>query len=103
MNAHAQTIAAINAHADEIVAKARKVDIVGTLHGAPGGPRYTVLVDGQYYTVNRALLNMLRAGETPAELELEPEPSPDEAEELERENEREAKAWDRHCRSYSAR
>lgn len=72
MNAHARALHQIDAAADEAQAKASRVHICSTVHGAPGGPRYTVLIDGQYYVVNHPLLIALRRGETPASLELEP-------------------------------
>ena len=44
------------------LAKAERVFICSTLFGAPGGPRYTVLIDSEYYTVNRHLLIALKHG-----------------------------------------
>lgn len=42
------------------------------------GPRRTVLIDGEYYTVNRFLFGALKDGMTVEELELEPDEEDDE-------------------------
>lgn len=73
MNAHARMLHQIDAAADAAQAKADRVFVCSTLFGAPGGPRYTVLIDGEYYTVNHHLLIALKRGVTPLELELEPD------------------------------
>jgi len=62
----------VDRQADEAQSKAAKVHVCTTVHGAPGGPRYTVLIDGEYYVVNHPLLIALRRGRSPADLELEP-------------------------------
>lgn len=69
MNAHARQL-----FVDGLLGKVRQsVHICRTIHGAsPLGPRYQVLVDGEYYEVGRRTLAALRDGLTPAELELEP-------------------------------
>lgn len=72
MNALAKIMREIDAAADEAQAKANRVHVCSTVYGAPGGPRYTVLIDSEYYVVNHPLLIALRRGETPASLELEP-------------------------------
>lgn len=72
MNALARALHHIEAAADDAQAKANRIHVCSTVYGAPGGPRYTVLIDGQYYVVNHPLLIALRRGETPASLELEP-------------------------------
>ena len=69
MNAHARQL-----FVDGLLSKTRQsVHICRTTHGAsPLGPRYVVLVDGEYYEIGRRTLAALRDGITPAELELEP-------------------------------
>lgn len=73
MNAHARMLQQIDTAADAAQANADRVFVCSKVFGAPGGPRYTVLIDGDYYTVNHHLLIALKRGETPAELELDPE------------------------------
>lgn len=73
MNAHTRIHQQIEAAADAAQANADRVFVCSKLFGAPGGPRYTVLIDGEYYVVNHPLLIALRRGETPADLDLDPE------------------------------
>lgn len=49
-----------------------KVFVCSTLV-AGGSARYTVLIEGQYYVVNKYMLADLRAGHSPEQLGLEPE------------------------------
>lgn len=49
------------------------VFIVKTIYnGSQLGPRYEVLVDGEYYEVGRRTLQALQDGMTPEDLDLEP-------------------------------
>ena len=69
MNARARQL-----FVDGLLGKNRQsVHVCRTIHSdSPLGPRYQVLVDGEYYEVGRRTLAALRDGLTPAELELEP-------------------------------
>lgn len=50
-----------------------ELKVVRTVNdGSPLGPRYTVLVGGGYYLVNKYLLASLEAGMAPHQLDLEP-------------------------------
>lgn len=48
------------------------VHILTKRYGGALGPRYTVLVTGEYYDVGQRMLEALEQGATPANLELEP-------------------------------
>ncbi len=52
---------------------AANIAIVSQTFGGGGLMNSTVLIDGQYYTVNEYLLAALRRGATVDDLELEPE------------------------------
>ena len=54
--------------------KRQRVFVSSRRFRGDGQPIARVLVSGQYYDVNDALLDKLMAGATPGELELEPAP-----------------------------
>lgn len=61
-------------------ARARQtVHILTKRYGGALGPRYTVLVAGEYYDVGQRMLEALEQGATPANLDLEPSEPEDEA------------------------
>lgn len=54
-------------------ARPSEIHIVRTVHGRdPLGARYTVLVGGRYYEVNKYLLASIKAGIPPQQLDLDP-------------------------------
>ena len=57
---------------------APEIFVCAITFGGPFGPRYTVLIDREYYRVNERTLELLRKGETPADLDLDPEPEDEE-------------------------
>lgn len=54
------------------------VHILTKRYGGVLGPRYTVLVAGEYYDVGQRMLEALEQGATPANLDLEPSEPEDE-------------------------
>ena len=72
MNAYTKPIQAMHRRLTGRDTDTAKIFVCSTLVSG-GFARYTVLIDGQYYVVNKYMLADLRAGYSPEELGLEPE------------------------------
>lgn len=68
---HSSPIRKMQAHLEDKDTDTLKVFVCSMLI-SNGIPNYTVLIEGQYYAVNKYMLADLRAGHSPEELGLEP-------------------------------
>lgn len=72
ISAHTKSIRELHRSLSGRNTETTKVFVCSTLV-ANGFATYTVLIEGNYYTVNKYMLADLRAGHSPEELGLEPE------------------------------
>ena len=72
MNAYSRTAQALSFALLGRCRSTQDVHILTKRYGGPIGPRYTVLVDHEYYDCGQHILDALLMGMSPAELEIEP-------------------------------